>query len=155
MNKKKRQKEQNKKDQSKRLEVIICPKCGEGLNSQKLSFSLVCPFCKTNLKKKRYLDFLEFLMLHGIVENIDFFDDQLYGDEFKKIESQEDDAEEEEYSKIEEEFERIDTYDSTSEEIELETAGKSSEYDEFESWEVLERSEEGNSDDDEDEWESL
>jgi len=152
---KKKNKTQQKKGAAKKpLEVIICPKCGEAISPKALSFSLVCPSCKTNLKHKRYLDFLEFLIIHGVVENLDFFDEKLYGDEFKKFESSEDDAEEEEYARIEEEFERIDTYDETSEDIEIQTAGQSGDECEFESWEVLEQAEDEDLSD-EDEWESL
>ncbi len=63
------------------LNSLVCPACEEGLTEDELERSLVCPHCSTNLKQPRFQDFLEYLMMQGIVEEIDFFDLQLYGDE--------------------------------------------------------------------------
>jgi len=63
------------------MESLVCPECGEGLTEEQMERSLVCPHCSTNLKRHKYQDFLEYLMMQGIVEEIDFFDLQLYGDE--------------------------------------------------------------------------
>ena len=63
------------------VEGIVCPECNESLDEQELAESLICPHCRTNLKDRKYLDFLEFLMAQGIVSDMDFFDQSLYGEE--------------------------------------------------------------------------
>ena len=57
------------------LEGIICPNCGANINEADLRKKLACPHCKKDLKDRSYLDFLEYLMTNGIVENLDFFDE--------------------------------------------------------------------------------
>ena len=64
-----------------KVEGLVCPECNEPLTEKKLSDSLVCPNCRTNLKSRKYLDFVEFLMAQGIVTDMDFFDQALYGDD--------------------------------------------------------------------------
>ena len=63
------------------LEGIICPACENTIEEVDLRESLKCPHCNTDLKNRRYLDFLEFLMANGIVENLDFFDQEVYSDD--------------------------------------------------------------------------
>lgn len=63
------------------LSSLACPKCEEGLDEEYLEKSLICPHCGTNLKQPRYQDFIEYLMMQGIVDEVDFFDLQMYGDE--------------------------------------------------------------------------
>ena len=65
------------------FEGIICPACAFPLKEEMLENSLKCPNCTTNLKQKKFLGFLEYLMMNGIIEDIDFFDRTLYGDEIK------------------------------------------------------------------------
>jgi uncharacterized protein YbaR (Trm112 family) len=79
----------SKKEKKISTEGIICPECNEPLDEEYLAKSLVCPHCKTNLKDQAYMDFLEFLMAHDIVKEIDFFDMSLYGEEFMKHERNE------------------------------------------------------------------
>ena len=55
------------------LEGIICPVCEATLEEVDIKESLVCKNCKTDLKDRKYLDFLEFLMANGLVEDLDFF----------------------------------------------------------------------------------
>lgn len=62
-----------------KLEAIVCPVCNEPLSEEELRKSLICPHCRTNLKDRKYLDFVEFLMAQGIVTDMDFFDQKLYG----------------------------------------------------------------------------
>jgi DNA repair exonuclease SbcCD ATPase subunit len=62
-----------------KIEGIVCPVCNESLSEQELIKSLVCPHCRTKLKDRKYLDFVEFLMAQGIVTDMDFFDQALYG----------------------------------------------------------------------------
>ena len=56
------------------LEGIICPVCETTLEEVDLKESLKCNHCKSDLKDRKYLDFLEFLMANGLVEDLDFFD---------------------------------------------------------------------------------
>ena len=67
------------------FEGLICPACSTSLNEeQMIKGDLVCENCKTNLKQKKYLAFLEYLMMVGIVPNVDFFDKTIYGDEIEQ-----------------------------------------------------------------------
>ena len=65
------------------FEGLICPACSSTLSEKELKDKLICIHCNTNLKQKKYLAFLEYLMMVGIVSNIDFFDETLYGDEIE------------------------------------------------------------------------
>ena len=65
------------------FEGLICPACSGQLKEEKLKEQLVCLLCKTNLKQKKFLAFLEYLMMVGIVSDLDFFDETLYGDEIE------------------------------------------------------------------------
>ena len=66
------------------FEGLICPACSNPLDEVMLEENkMVCHECGTNLKQKKFLAFLEFLMMNGLVNNIDFFDHTLYGDEIK------------------------------------------------------------------------
>ena len=69
------------------MEDIVCPNCGEELSEERLAKTLICPHCATNLKNKKYMDFLEFLMVSEIVQDIDFFDESVYGDEYQDLKS--------------------------------------------------------------------
>ena len=73
------------------FEGLICPACSGQLNEEELKEQLICLTCKTNLKQKKFLAFLEYLMMVGIVSDLDFFDETLYGDEIehKTIEEKE------------------------------------------------------------------
>ena len=72
---------------------LLCPKCGEALNKELLRKRLYCPRCKTNLKNDTYIDFLEYIVEQGIVDNVDFFDTSLFGNDFLKYEVNEMDDE--------------------------------------------------------------
>lgn len=72
---------------------LLCPKCGEPLDEKLLSKRLFCPSCRTNLKNDIYIDFLEYIVEQGIVDNVDFFDTSLYGNDFLKYEVNEMDDE--------------------------------------------------------------
>ena len=47
------------------LEGIICPACEATIEEIEIKESLTCKNCKTDLKDRRFLDFLEFLMANG------------------------------------------------------------------------------------------
>jgi|TARA_B110000263_G_scaffold227609_1_gene220090 reverse gyrase len=65
------------------FEGLICPACSGQLDEEELKKQLICLICKTNLKQKKFLAFLEYLMMVGIVPDLDFFDETLYGDEIE------------------------------------------------------------------------
>jgi len=71
------------------LEGIICPACDSTLNEVDLKEKLICVKCKTDLKDRRFLDFLEYLMTNGIVENLDFFDEDVYSEDIERLEPDE------------------------------------------------------------------
>ena len=115
-----------------KIEGIVCPVCNESLSEQELTKSLVCPHCRTKLKDRKYLDFVEFLMAQGIVTDMDFFDQALYGS---------DAVYEPDIEELDEtdpnEFERIDKQiQNLEEEIELNEVTTDEE--EFRQWEGIE-----------------
>jgi len=67
------------------LEGLICPVCENTIDEIDLKDSLKCPTCSVDLKNRKYLDFLEFLMANGIVENLDFFDPEVYSDDVEDL----------------------------------------------------------------------
>ena len=87
------------------LEGIICPNCGANINELDLRKKLACPLCKKDLKDRSYLDFLEYLMTNGIVENLDFFDAAVYSEDIERFDQEdEDDVDITEHEKIKEVF---------------------------------------------------
>jgi hypothetical protein len=51
----------------------------------------VCTNCKKDLKDRNYLDFLEYLMANGIVENLDFFDVSVYSEDIERFDPEDGD----------------------------------------------------------------
>ena len=87
------------------LEGIICPNCGANINEADLREKLACPHCKKDLKDRSYLDFLEYLMTNGIVENLDFFDAAVYSEDIERVDHEdEDDVEITEHEKRKDTF---------------------------------------------------
>ena len=68
------------------LEGIICPTCGATLEEADIKESLTCVHCKTDLKDRKYLDFLEYLMANGLIEDLDFFDQKVYSEDVERLE---------------------------------------------------------------------
>ena len=68
------------------LEGIICPACEATLEEADIRESLTCKMCKTDLQDRRFLDFLEFLMANGMVEDLDFFDQKVYSEDVERLE---------------------------------------------------------------------
>ena len=67
------------------FEGLICPNCSGELNEEQIKRGeLKCPHCKINIKQKKYLAFLEYLMMNGLVSDMDFFDQKLYGHEVER-----------------------------------------------------------------------
>ena len=67
------------------LEGLICPICENTIEEIDLKESLKCTNCSIDLKNRKFLDFLEFLMANGIVENLDFFDQEVYSDDVEDL----------------------------------------------------------------------
>ena len=114
------------------FEGLICPACSTPLKEELLEEKLQCQTSGTNLKNKKFLGFLEFLMMQGIVSNLDFFDEQLYGDEKKSEEGKElkDETDPNEYEDKSEKFER---YEDTVTAVE-----KTTDEEDFREWEGVE-----------------
>ena len=82
------------------LEGLICPACENTIEEIDLKDSLKCTNCKLDLKDRKYLDFLEFLMANGIVENLDFFDQDVYSDDVDDLDqTKEEEGDPSEYEK--------------------------------------------------------
>ena len=82
------------------LEGLICPACENTIEEIDLKDSLKCTNCKIDLKDRKYLDFLEFLMANGIVENLDFFDQDVYSDDVDDLDqTKEEEGDPSEYEK--------------------------------------------------------
>ena len=65
------------------FEGLFCPSCSGSLDEKLLAENLSCPHCNTKFHNKKFIAFIEYLMMNGIVNDIDFFDRTLYGDEIK------------------------------------------------------------------------
>ena len=107
------------------FEGLICPACSSPLDENQLDQKIICPHCKTNLKQKKYLAFLEFLMMQGIVD-IDFFDQSVYTvDTSKSLEEKElqDETDPEDYENKAERMhyieEKLDLKEGTTDESEF------------------------------------
>ena len=67
------------------FEGLICPNCSGELDDTVIKRGdLKCPHCKINIKQKKYVAFLEYLMMNGLVNDIDFFDSKIYGHEVER-----------------------------------------------------------------------
>ncbi|PIS30714.1 MAG: hypothetical protein COT43_01150 [Candidatus Marinimicrobia bacterium CG08_land_8_20_14_0_20_45_22] len=97
------------------MEDLVCPECNHPLKEEDLKKSLICPHCKTNLRDPKYLDFLELLVFHDIVEDIDFFDMSLYGEEMLKSEREDYDEPDIDPSKFEKRKEVWDEFEDDTE----------------------------------------
>ena len=110
------------------FEGLICPACSSTLDEKEMiAGNLVCSYCKTNLKQKKYLAFLEYLIMVGILPNVDFFDKAIYGDEIEHRTTEEKELEDytnpEDYEDATEKFkhfdEQVDLKETTTEEEEF------------------------------------
>tara|TARA_B100001123_G_C15163457_1_gene968390 strand:+ start:454 stop:858 length:405 start_codon:yes stop_codon:yes gene_type:complete len=63
------------------FEELICPSCGSDLKSAEIALTLSCPICKVNFHNQKFIGFLEYLIMNGIIDKVDFFDKTIYGDE--------------------------------------------------------------------------
>ena len=115
------------------FEGLICPACSNPLDETMLEDKMICPHCNTNLKQKKFLAFLEFLMMHGLVTNIDFFDQTLYGDEIKKTVEEKEQQDETNPDDYEDKASNIDYIEETPDLKEVTT-----DEEEFRHWEGIE-----------------
>ena len=115
------------------FEGLICPACSNPLDESILEDNMICPHCSTNLKQKKFLAFLEYLMMQGLVTNIDFFDQTLYGDEIKVTEEEKEQKDETNPDDYEDKASNMDLIEETPDLKEVTT-----DEEEFRHWEGLE-----------------
>ena len=117
------------------FEGLICPNCSGQLEEQEIkNNNLLCPHCGKNIRNKKYIAFLEYLIMAGLVTDIDFFDQSIYGDEIEKKSVEE--KELEDYTNpqdYEDQSERMKNYDETADLKEVTT-----DEEEFREWDGIE-----------------
>ena len=79
------------------VDEILSPCCDEEIRVAAIGDKLKCPLCKTNLKQRAFLPFLEYLMENGHVENLDFFDLDLYNQDKESLDSQDEELDLDKY----------------------------------------------------------
>ena len=79
------------------VDEVISPCCDEEIKTSQIGASLKCPLCKANLKQRIYLPFLEYLMENGHVENLDFFDFDLYSQDKESLDSEDEELDLDKY----------------------------------------------------------
>ncbi|MDP6532400.1 MAG: hypothetical protein QF845_06645 [Candidatus Marinimicrobia bacterium] len=115
------------------LEGIICPVCESTLEEIDLKESLTCKSCKNDLRDRKYLDFLEYLMTNGIVEDLDFFDADVYSEDIERLDpSDEEDVDPAEFEKRKETFSLFENEIEQQKSREQEKEKKVIDYEEFE-----------------------
>ncbi|MDO9547863.1 MAG: hypothetical protein Q7J65_02730 [Candidatus Marinimicrobia bacterium] len=116
------------------MEDLVCPECGVALNEADLRETLVCKSCKTKLRDPKYIDFLELLVYNDVVDDIDFFDMSLYGDEILKDEREDYDEPDIDPAKFEK---RKEVWDEFEDDIELKEGLKDDSDIEDEAWNIF------------------
>tara|TARA_B110000263_G_scaffold74437_1_gene64977 strand:- start:254 stop:655 length:402 start_codon:yes stop_codon:yes gene_type:complete len=79
------------------VDEVISPCCDEEIRTSDIGPKLKCPLCKANLKQRIYLPFLEYLMENGHVENLDFFDLDLYSQDKEALNSEDEELDLDKY----------------------------------------------------------
>jgi len=79
------------------VDEVISPCCDEEIKTSDIGAKLKCPLCKANLKQRIYLPFLEYLMENGHVENLDFFDLDLYSQDKEALDSEDEELDLDKY----------------------------------------------------------
>ena len=115
------------------FEGLICPACSNSIDETILEENMICPHCSTNLKQKKFLAFLEYLMMQGLVTNIDFFDQTIYGDEIKVTEEEREQKDETNPDDYEDKASNMDLIEETPDLKEVTT-----DEEEFRHWEGIE-----------------
>ena len=114
------------------FEGLICPACTTPVEEDILQKALICPHCKTNLKQKKFLAFIEYLIMHGLVD-VDFFDEVLYGEGVKKSVEEKELEDETDPDEYEDKSERIKYVDAKHDLKEVTT-----DEEEFREWDGIE-----------------
>ena len=115
------------------FEGLICPACSNQLDESILEENMICPHCSTNLKQKKFLAFLEYLMMQGLVTNIDFFDQTIYGDEIKVTDEEKEQKDETNPDDYEDKASNMDLIEETPDLKEVTT-----DEEQFRKWEGIE-----------------
>ena len=79
------------------IDEVITPCCDVEVKTSDIGEKLKCPVCGTNLKQRAFLPFLEYLMENGHVENLDFFDLDLYNQDKESLDSQDEELDLDKY----------------------------------------------------------
>ena len=112
------------------FEGLICPACSNPINEEALQKKLICTNCKTNLKDKKYLAFIEFLIMQGMID-VNFFDQTLYGEEVGRTTEEEELQDETDPNEFEDRSQRM-NYDEKHDLKEVTT-----DEEEFREWEGI------------------
>ena len=67
------------------IDEVITPCCDVEVKTSDIGDKLKCPACGINLKQRIFLPFLEYLMENGFVQNLDFFDLDLYSQDKESL----------------------------------------------------------------------
>ena len=70
------------------IDEVITPCFDVEVKTSDIGDKLKCPACGMNLKQRIFLPFLEYLMENGHVENLDFFDLDLYNQDKESLDSE-------------------------------------------------------------------
>jgi|SRR5210317_638157 hypothetical protein len=79
------------------IDEVITPCCDEEIKTSEIKPNLKCPACGGNFKQRIFLPFLEYLMENGHVENLDFFDLDLYNQDKEALDSDDDEIQLDKY----------------------------------------------------------
>ena len=79
------------------IDEVITPCCDVEVKTSDIGDKLKCPACGMNLKQRIFLPFLEYLMENGHVENLDFFDLDLYNQDKESLDSDDEEYELDKY----------------------------------------------------------
>jgi hypothetical protein len=79
------------------IDEVITPCCDEEIKTSEIKSNLKCPACGGNFKQRIFLPFLEYLMENGHVENLDFFDLDLYNQDKEALDSDDDEIQLDKY----------------------------------------------------------
>ena len=79
------------------IDEVLSPCCDEEIKVSEIGKKLKCPLCNTNLKQRAFLPFLEYLMENGHVENLDFFDLDLYNQDKETLDTEDEELDLDKY----------------------------------------------------------
>jgi len=79
------------------IDEVITPCCDVEIKTSAIKPNLKCPACGGNFKQRIFLPFLEYLMENGHVDNLDFFDLDLYNQDKETLDSDDEEIELDKY----------------------------------------------------------